>query len=185
MTLLDSLCNCATALHRSDTVAADWRGADAKKRVAKRAKSETLSAAAVVTSSGMTATCTYFSPDECCAQSLSADWLVGAHVSSQGGAAAAPLNAASTGCRSFALFLRQKMSWASKPLSELEPGLFRYARGWYAGGASVNISCCSVAIVRVALFVRFCSHVPASSDNPGSGIAPQVLWYIRLRGLTR
>lgn len=50
---------------------------------------------------------------------------IGAHVSTQGGVSAAPVNAKEIGARAFALFTRIPSRWTSKPISEKEAAKFK------------------------------------------------------------
>lgn len=50
---------------------------------------------------------------------------IGAHVSTQGGVSAAPVNAKEIGARAFALFTRNPSRWTSKPISEKEAAKFK------------------------------------------------------------
>lgn len=50
---------------------------------------------------------------------------IGAHVSTQGGVSAAPVNAKEIGARAFALFTRNPSRWTSKPIPEKEAAKFK------------------------------------------------------------
>lgn len=50
---------------------------------------------------------------------------IGAHVSTQGGVSAAPVNAHEIGARAFALFTRNPSRWTSKPISDKEAEKFK------------------------------------------------------------
>lgn len=50
---------------------------------------------------------------------------IGAHVSTEGGVANAPVNASRIGAKAFALFTRNPSRWKSKPISDKEAELFR------------------------------------------------------------